>query len=476
MPQEDPGLIRFSNETLFAGATGIVDRQNNVIRGVSCITGEVAAEGHNLFVDKTTVMQLLELSRKMGKVPVTVNHNGGVEDVDGWLQDFRLDGNNLRADWHLLETHAETPVMMERAEKQPETFGLSYSFCGDPKGTTVGNRQCARAEKVKSCDVVRHAAANPQGLFSALPCPLDSDLKRAIIELAQAPSLDSRNFSNTSQQLLFNMPNDPKNQEPSLADILAAVQGMATRLEAAEQQNAAIIAHLNGQGQQLSQEEQAERENQERFELLSQLNAMSDEDLAAEGITRDQVDAEVAAYNASVGGQSQEQGEQQQGGEHGGEQFAGAGAETSAGTSGAAFSALQRQVISLSNEIKAQKVREAKNAEAIEFEAVDKKIIGLAAQRDEAIELATKLVAENEALRLHVKTGTRPAPAGVEGGILFSAMNSGELHPWQQKVKQIELSQKVSPGKAIQLCDKEDGGALHRDYINSLAKDRTINA
>lgn len=476
MPQTE--TIHFHQPSLFAGLTGKIDKEECVIHGVSLIKLGVEAEGHGLWVDDTTGKQLVEFAKEKKKTPVNMDHGSGITSMNGYITNARIEMGRPRGDWHLLKTHEDTPTMLERAEQMPECFGLSAAFKGDPKGVTVEGKQCARVEKLLSFDIVVRPAAN-DGLFSAKDTPTSADYKTAIIALANPQSVDTAKLNVVTKQLLFDMPNAPQNTEPSLADVLAAVQGLTGRLEASEKQSQAIIDHINSQGQEQGEEAKIERQNQERFDILSKLNAMSDEELAAEGITRDQVDAEVNAYNESVGGQSQgNEGEQGAEGQQGNEgQMAGVGAEGAAGSAGAQFSALQRQVIALSNEIKAGRVREAKNAEAIEFEAVDKKIIGLAAQRDEAIELATKLVAENEALRLHVKTGTRPAPAGIEGGnILFSAMSTGDLHPWQQKVKQIELNQKVSAGKAIQLCDKEDGGALHQDYILSLQKDRSIHA
>lgn len=89
------------------------------------------------------------------------------------------------------------------------------------------------------------------------------------------------------------------------------------------------------------------------------------------------------------------------------------------------------------------------------------------------MQLSEKLVAENEALRMHVRTGTRPVIAGIDTGVrLFQAGSNGQMHPWQERVRQIELSEKVSTAKAITLADKEDNGAAHEDFIFSQGKNR----
>jgi hypothetical protein len=467
--------IRFSNKTLFAGQTGVVDRNSLVIKGVSCITGGLEAEGHSLFVDSTTVTQLQELAVGMGQVPVTLDHDGGIGDVNGWLDNFRQDGDKLRADWHLLESHPETPIMLERAEKQPSTFGLSFSFKGDPKGTKVGNRACARAEKIMSCDVVKRAAANPGGLFSAKEEDPNRTIKLAIIAAARGQSVDRKNYFNFSNMDA----NNPSNTEPTNADILAAFQQLSGRLEAAEAQNAAIINHLNGQGQQ--EEGEGQSSDQDLFDQLTAFNNATDEELAAYNqqngtqITRADIDAAVGEYNASIGGEQGQEGDdsgitEQANAEGAGGAAQMAGAAAGGGAEGStAFRAMQRELIQLKSRINARDRNERLQAENIQFEAIDQNMELLATQRDQAIQLAERLVAENEALQLHVRTGTRPVRAGIDNGIrLFSANGNGELHQFQQRVKAlVEAKTCKSEAEAIKFASKENP-ALHADFLQSL--------
>ena len=474
MPQIETIRFRSHNPEIFSGLTGVVDEQNFTIRGVSCITSECEAEGHSLFVDKTTLTQLHDLSKDMGQVPVTINHEGRVEDVNGWLQNFRVDGDKLRADWVLLETHGETPTMLERARKQPKTFGLSFSFKGDPKGTTVDGKQCARAEQVMSCDVVKRAAANKGGLFSAKEGPTSSDLKRQIIALATTNRLDTQTFLSRTKLQNF-MDQNQHTNEPSLQDILAAVQEMSGRLEATEQMNHQIVEHIQAQGEQGEQEGDGEL-----FDQLSQLNGMSDEDLAAYGITRGEVDEAVSEYNANLGGEQygqeydgQEQGDGQYAGSYGGEQgageMAGAGAAGAAGGAGGAqFAALQRELIQLKARINAKENAEINFAEAQEAGKVEAKFIALANQNQELREFSERAVSQIEALELHVRTGTRPVKAGVDNGVRLFHAADGELHPFQQRIKAIEFSNKCTPGQAIMLAMKEpNGSAMHADWVQS---------
>lgn len=145
-----------------------VDRANAVIRNVSLITGNIVAEGHDLHVDRTTLSQVLLSAQKAGQVPVKLNHQSGVENLCGYLPNFRLSdsGDKVLGDWHLLKSHEETQKMLERAERMPGCFGLSVAFKG--KGVDVGNgKKVARCEALKAVDCVASPAANPDGLFSS---------------------------------------------------------------------------------------------------------------------------------------------------------------------------------------------------------------------------------------------------------------------------------------------------------------------
>jgi hypothetical protein len=170
----------------------VVNADKGTIHGVSMITGDLEAKGHGLQVDKTTLKQIYECAVGMGKVPVKTNHGSGVDAVNGYLCNFRIDGDKVRGDWVLLKTYPTTPHLMEMAEKMPESVGLSVAFRGDPEladGTAVyfdqelkqhytlkgGQRQAvvagtklfARCTELVSTDLVASPAANPEGMFSA---------------------------------------------------------------------------------------------------------------------------------------------------------------------------------------------------------------------------------------------------------------------------------------------------------------------
>jgi hypothetical protein len=142
-----------------------IDSDAGIVKGVSVITSGVTARGHDLEVDDTTIMQMFEKCVEKGQVAVKWNHKTGADAVNGYLKDFRIEGNKLKADWHLLKSHERYEHAMEMAEKMPQNVGLSASFLG--KDVTINGRKHARCSDVISVDLVSSPAANPDGLFQS---------------------------------------------------------------------------------------------------------------------------------------------------------------------------------------------------------------------------------------------------------------------------------------------------------------------
>jgi hypothetical protein len=442
--------IRFWSESLFAGNTGTID--GCTIRGVSVITGGQEAEGHGLTIDDETLRQLQACAKERGKIPVTLDHGSGVKDLNGYLTGFRLDASGdkpkIRADWHMLENHPETRVMLEKAEKMPTCFGLSVAFKGPPKGVAIGNgKMAARCEKLLSVDVVTRPAAN-EGLFS-IPS-VDNSSKVMATEKSNV---------NAGEGNPAPTPPPPPQGEPTMADIMEVLQHLNGRLDQHEQ----FLGNL--------QNPQAE-ENQ--GPTLEQLAQASDEELAQLGLTRADVNAAVQEVMAQM--EADEAGRGQPGQSE--RELVGAAAE--AGPSGeapggfgggeapATFSALQKRILQLESNQRLIELRKKQDAEEIELKSIEEKVVILATQRDEAIKFAETQAAEIEALRLAVKTGTRPVMAGVDTGVrMFGANENGQLHEFQVRVKQLVDGGK-SEGQAIQLAVKENPGR-HADWVASQA-------
>lgn len=147
----------------FSPATGSsVD--SSVLRGVSVIT-EGPALGHGLVIDSTTLAQVKACAESYADgLRVKMDHGTGFSEIVGVLRSFRIDGNQLRADLHLIKSHADFPKILEMAETIPGAFGLSIVFSGTPE--MQGETRLARCLEIYSCDLVDQPAANPTGLFS----------------------------------------------------------------------------------------------------------------------------------------------------------------------------------------------------------------------------------------------------------------------------------------------------------------------
>jgi hypothetical protein len=153
--------IHYFDSTL-EGTT--IDLEKGVIKGVSVITGGVTARGHDLEVDKKTLVQMFECA-KGKRIKTKWNHGSGAEAVNGHLTNFRIESNRLRADWKLMKKHPSYEQALELASEMPECVGLSASFAGEPE--EKDGRKFARCEELISTDLVADPAANPTGLFSA---------------------------------------------------------------------------------------------------------------------------------------------------------------------------------------------------------------------------------------------------------------------------------------------------------------------
>jgi len=180
--------------TFFSVLQGRVDRESGVIYGVAVIT-EGPALGHGMFVDQTTLAQVMEQAKTYtGGLKVKLDHNASASEIVGYLTGFRVEGTTVRADLHLLRSSPRREYIIELAETIPDTFGLSIAFSGTDE--KIGENWFARCAEIYSADIVSEPAANPSGLFQAgetQPTPITDmnpeDLKAAL-DAALAPILE----------------------------------------------------------------------------------------------------------------------------------------------------------------------------------------------------------------------------------------------------------------------------------------------
>lgn len=164
---------RGMTKTDFAVLKGAIDADNATISGVSVITvGE--ARGHGMQVDAQTLAEVKAAAETYaGGLKVKTDHFSGFNQIVGTLKNFKIIGDQLRADLFLLKNHDATARILEMAELMPDTFGLSISFTGE-HDESEGGAVFARCTEIYSADLVDAPAANPTGLFSA---KVDSEKK-----------------------------------------------------------------------------------------------------------------------------------------------------------------------------------------------------------------------------------------------------------------------------------------------------------
>lgn len=147
-------------------SSGRVDRETGIIYGVSVIT-EGVAEGHGVNIDLTTLQQVQKCAQTYdGGLKVKADHRSGIWAVAAYLKNFRIEGKQLKADLHILQSEENRDKLMEMAETIPDTFGLSISFSGPTE--MIGANGFARCEEIYSADIVTEPAANPRGLFGKI--------------------------------------------------------------------------------------------------------------------------------------------------------------------------------------------------------------------------------------------------------------------------------------------------------------------
>ncbi len=149
-----------------------IDADKGVISGVSVITvGQAAGCNSGTWIDSVTLSQIDRVAKTYPdgirvKLSQIKEHDGSVAQVVGILKNFRTDGDQERADLHLLSSSPHRAFILEMAATMPGEFGLSVVI---PKEfEKVNGKDCLRCSEIYSIDLVEEPAANA-GLFSSQP-------------------------------------------------------------------------------------------------------------------------------------------------------------------------------------------------------------------------------------------------------------------------------------------------------------------
>lgn len=182
------------------GFVGQIDQASGVIHDVAVIT-EGKALGHGVNIDSTTLEQVKQQAETYsGGLKVKMDHGGGAADIVGYLRDFRIAGNKLIANFHVLQNTPHRAYIFEIAEKIPDTFGMSIAFSGPTEMGSDKKTVLQRCSEIYSCDLVSEPAANAGGLFSMkqlqeteaptgsveVEFPMNEDAKAAIAAMIES--------------------------------------------------------------------------------------------------------------------------------------------------------------------------------------------------------------------------------------------------------------------------------------------------
>lgn len=209
-----PGPLTYLDEapigelvSLAAGsAAGVkVDKEKGIIANVAVMTVG-PARGHGFQIDSDTIASALKAFNANANVKSRFTHperrfdGDSIEFTVGRPQNFRIDGDTLRADIHLLKSAANLPGMgnvrgwlLDMAEEDPRIFGMSvvvrFSFVKqvDPK-TGLEKEPVGIVEYAHAVDFVGNPAANPNGLLST-PKEGKENMKLTAAQLALLATL-----------------------------------------------------------------------------------------------------------------------------------------------------------------------------------------------------------------------------------------------------------------------------------------------
>lgn len=179
-----------------------VDRENRIIRGFSVATvGE--ALGHGIYFDSEFLDELVAAGNKSkAGLKSRFDHpnasSTSMGTVLGRAKNFTRDGNQVRADLHLLDAASNTPsgdlaeYVMSLAEEDPGIFGTSVVVMlmgrkskdgkdayASMKGQSGDDLRLVNLKKFMAVDIVDDPAANPGGMFSSDGSASELDLLAA---------------------------------------------------------------------------------------------------------------------------------------------------------------------------------------------------------------------------------------------------------------------------------------------------------
>lgn len=246
------------------------------------------ALGHAMMVDDVTLLQAEAAGQKGSPVKVFVDHDESIDSLIGFLANFRIEEDQLRADLELLGSHPQASFYSEILTKAPQRVGFSMTFSGVPDEDEDGTRM-ARVSELVSVDLVSRPAANPDGVFRALPqaekpaavdtaekdmdeksTPAQFDAKAAIEALAAELRAEIKSALEERSEAVVETPAPAPAEDSKAAELAEKLEAVTSKLSALEVELAARGDNaVSGNGSAVSVEEAyASGDRVTKFEIV----------------------------------------------------------------------------------------------------------------------------------------------------------------------------------------------------------------
>jgi hypothetical protein len=246
------------------------------------------ALGHAMLVDDVTLLQAEAAGQVGSPVKVFVDHDESIDSLIGFLANFRIEEDQLRADLELLGSHPQASFYSEILTKAPQRVGFSMTFSGTPDENEDGTR-LARVSELVSVDLVSRPAANPDGVFRALPqaeksvavdtaekgmdqksAPEQFDAKAAIEAMAAELRAEIKAAFEEKAEVAPEAPAPAPVEDSKAAELAAKLEAVTSKLSVLEVELAARGDNaVTGNGSAVSVEEAyASGDRSTKFEIV----------------------------------------------------------------------------------------------------------------------------------------------------------------------------------------------------------------
>lgn len=305
--QHSKKVCAFRRGSGIALESGSIDEAAGVITGISIMTAGVEALGHGIFdangdyrevfSDARTLETALECVEAIGEpLKAYMNHIDDVEGIVGAFDNFRIDGDHLRADFHVAEGIEEglRARIFWMAEKISKQFGISV--VGMCEFDEIDDAYLLRFIEVSSADFVGAPALNA-GLFSKKPQThkknMSEDLKKQIEALTKRFTAVEKENASLKKRLSLS--------EKKLAEIEVTIDTETDEVTVdADDENVEVTDETEG-GEVTDESLEDETEDEELEEGDDEKEKLNSDEKKLSRIIDRRIDRKFSAFAKAIG-------------------------------------------------------------------------------------------------------------------------------------------------------------------------------